>query len=150
MALRMNNMDNLLATLGEARQNGAFAGGAAGYPWQAKATSAQSRPKSWQSRLWKVGPLAAAAAVAILFVGPNWFSKDGSPIVSENIAAKDNSGRPETPAPSVPDSAPVLKGDYNGDGVVNGLDIQALIEKVRAGEVTVDQADESTHQMLNG
>lgn len=150
MALRMDNMDNLLATLGEARQNGAFAGGVAGYPWQAETSVAQKSPKSWHARLWKVGPLAAAAAVAILFVGPNLVSKDGSPIVSENVVAREDSGRPETPAPASSNQAGKLKFDYNGDGVVNGLDAQALSEKVLSGEASSDEAAELTHRLLNG
>lgn len=150
MDLQTNNMDHLLATLGEARQNGAFAGGAAGYPWQAKAAATQSSPKSWQARLWKVGPLAAAAAVAVLFVGPRFASEDGSPIVSDNVAIEDNSGRPETPASESSAPAEKLRFDYNGDGVVNSLDNSALIELIRRGEATMDQSDELIHHLLNG
>lgn len=150
MDLQTNNMEHLLATLGEARQNGAFAGGAAGYPWQARAAATQSSPKSWQARLWKVGPLAAAAAVAVLFVGPRFASWDGSPIVSDNVAIDVNSGRPETSASELLPTAVRLKGDYNEDGVVNGLDAQALMEKIRAGEASAEDAAELPQLMLNG
>ncbi|MCB9852968.1 MAG: hypothetical protein H6819_07720 [Phycisphaerales bacterium] len=150
MDLQTNNMEHLLATLGEARQNGAFAGGAAGYPWQARAAATQSSPKSWQARLWKVGPLAAAAAVAVLFVGPKFASEDGSPIVSDNVAIKDSSGRPETSSSESPSTAAKLKGDYNEDGVVNGLDAQALIEKLNRGEASMEDAAELPGLLANG
>lgn len=150
MAIQTNNLDHLLATLGEARQNGAFSGGADGYPWQAKSAATQSRPQTKHARLWKVGPLAAAAAVAVLFVVPKFGSEGGSPIVSENVKAVDSTERPETltPATSTPDAN--LDCDFDGDGVVNGLEIQRLIERMRNGEATVDQAEALTRCLLNG
>jgi len=150
MDLRTDNMEHLLATLGEARQNGAFADQAAGYPWQAKVTATQSSPKSWQARLWKVGPLAAAAAVAVLFVTPHWFSRDGGPIVSDNVVIDGNSGRPETPASETSAPADKLKFDFNGDGVVNSLDSQPLMDLLERGEASMSDLDEFKDQLLRG
>lgn len=149
MDLQTNNMEHLLATLGEARQNGAFDGGAAGYPWQARTTATQSSPKSWQARLWKVGPLAAAAAVAVLFVGPEWGSEDGSPNSTGN-AIVENSVRPETHTSESSESTGKSKYDYNDDGVVNGLDAQALTEMIGRGEAPASDVAELTRQLLRG
>ena len=149
MALQTNNMEHLLATLGEARQNGAFESGAAGYPWQARTAATQSSPKSWQARLWKVGPLAAAAAVAVLFVGPQWGSEDGSPIGSGN-AIVDSSVRPETHASESSDSTGKSKFDYNDDGVVNSLDSQALIRLIEIGEAQMSDVDAFKDHLLRG
>lgn len=150
MAFQTDSMDHLLATLGEARQNGAFAGAAAGYPWEARtAVKAQSLTEARHSRLWKVGPLAAAAAVAVLFVMPKWGSQDGSPIMTDNVRVTDSTERPETLAPSAT-GPEKLDCDFDGDGVVNGLEIQHLIEKIRSGEATIGQADELARCLLNG
>jgi len=149
MALQTNSLDNLLATLGEARQDGAFTGGAAGYPWQAKSAAAQSRSQTRHSRFWKVGPLAAAAAVAVLFVAPKFGSQDGSPIVAENPIVGITE-RPETLTSTNDIPQASSECDFNGDGVVNGLEIQRLMEQMRNGEATADQAEALTRCLLNG
>ncbi len=139
MTTRNGNLESLLVTLGDARQAGAFDGATTSYPWQATTVSAQSPKQSWQARLWKVVPLAAAAAVAVLFVGPSWAPEgSGSPIVQNTI---DSVTGPET--------CKTIEGDFNGDGVKNGKDIPVMIEMMRNGEITMSP-DEYARALLNG
>jgi hypothetical protein len=44
---------------------------------------------------------------------------------------------------------PALRGDVNGDGVVNGTDIQAIINLIVAGEYD-EKADVNKDNIVNG
>lgn len=139
MTTRNGNLESLLVTLGDARQAGAFDGVVTSYPWQATSVSAQSPKQSWQARFWKVIPLTAAAAVALLFVGPSWTTEGGnSPIVQNTIETVTG-----------PETCKTIEGDFNGDGVRNALDIPAMIDAKTRGETTVS-TDEFVKSLLNG
>jgi len=138
MTTRNGNLESLLVTLGDARQAGAFDSATTSYPWQATTVSAQSPKQSWQARFWKVVPLAAAAAVAVLFVGPSWAPEGGNSLVQNT-----------NDAVTGPETRNVIEGDFNGDGVRNGKDIQAMIEMVRTGELKMSP-DEYAQALLNG
>ncbi len=128
---RTDNMERLLATLGEAHQDGAFNSRAAGYPWQAERPVAQSHKHSRFAWAWIGGPLAAAAAVAVLFVGPDLFPTRVSDGISETVQTNLLPERLEALAEVTPATTSESSNDcrdYNGDGVVNGADIQGYVE----------------------
>ncbi len=114
-----DNMEHLLAELGRAHQDGALQGNATRYPWLADKVATQSRKPRRSSWIWVGGPVAAAAAVAVLFVVPDLFPTS-RPVVPTGhhhiVDAEDGSG------------CGSLEFDFNGDGVVDGRDIQALTE----------------------
>ena len=129
------DLDSLLAQLGQAHRDGALVSSAKGYPWRADRRSSASRSAARAGHRWvRVAiPLAAAAAVAVLFVFPNPFGTR-----SVNQMARDSltGVNPETTI-SFADAEPAVgRGrspdcDYNGDGVIDGRDIQALIDRLR-------------------
>jgi len=124
-------MESLLAMLGEAHQSGAFAGDAARYPWRAQAVAAQSRGHRRHSWFWVGAPLAAAAAVAVLFVGPNLFSGSATQLVVQNVPSEFLPVQPELHADNAAAPKATLECDFNGDGKVDGQDIQALVDRSR-------------------
>ena len=138
MTTRNNNLESLLVTLGDARQAGAFDSATTSYPWQATTVSAQSPKQSWQARFWKVIPLAAAAAVAVLFVGPSRTPEGGTSLV-QNV----------TEAVPSPETRKTVEGDYNGDGVKNSMDIPVMIELMKAGKIDVSP-DDYARLLLHG
>jgi len=131
---RTDNMERLLATLGEAHQDGAFNSRAAGFPWQAERPVAQSHTHSRFAWAWVGGPLAAAAAVAVLFFGPDLFPARVSDGIAKTVQSNLLPQRPEALAEVTPtttnESSPDCR-DYNGDGVVNGEDIQGYVDHHR-------------------
>lgn len=140
MGLRQDNMDNLLATLGEAHQCGAFIEGAARFPWKAEKVAAQSGSPRRHSWVWMGGPLAAAAAVAVLFVGPNLFSGRTTPNIARNVPVEIRPQEPELLADSAAVTSSVKEADcdFNGDGRIDAMDLQAFVD--RCQEVAGDPA----------
>jgi len=139
MTTRNSNLESLLVTLGDARQAGAFDSATTSYPWQATTVSAQSPKQSWQARFWKVVPLAAAAAVAVLFVEPSWAPEGGNSLVQNT-----------NDAVTGPETRNVIEGDFNGDGVVNSTDMQGYIEALKSGETNLSPERFALLQLHNG
>jgi hypothetical protein len=136
----LETLEGLLTQLGRARKSGAFGTGSKAYPWQADRRSSASRSAHRFQRSWSWArvavPVAAAAAVAVLFVVPgligNHHDKAGNSFVGVSPeapksfadASSTNPGRALTSG-RAPDC------DYNGDGVIDGRDIQALVDQLR-------------------
>jgi hypothetical protein len=128
MASQHDNLQSMLEVLGKAQQDGVFSASPC-FPWTKptlRVTGLEHR------RLWwlRMGaPLAAAAAVAVVFVGPNLITRktvgrtDSSVLTSSTPVQV---AELATPA-KVAVSAPAEHCDYNGDGVVDGRDIQAFV-----------------------
>ncbi len=132
---KTDNLERLLATLGEAHRDGAFGGDAARFPWQAGEPGAQRPAQRRLAWLWVGAPLAAAAAVAVLFVGPSLFPRQAVREVARTLPTQLLPEHPEvlaavdTTSATAPDEC-----DYNGDGVVNGEDIQALVKHLQESD----------------
>lgn len=121
-------LEGMLAILGEAHRDGAFRASTAGQPWIRKANAA---PRLHWVRV--AAPLAAAAAVAVVFVGPNLFgTRAGHEMAQDGLAAI-QPDQPEMLADAgVVTTAPKASDcDFNGDGVIDGLDIQALVNRIQ-------------------
>jgi hypothetical protein len=85
-------------------------------------------------------PLAAAAAIALLFVGPvvnpphPMVTPEGPAVVTTTFASS---------------HASVADADCNGDGVVNGDDIDCFIRRQsEMGEASVVQTEAFTRRLL--
>ena len=125
------NMENLLATLGQARQGGAFSKSAA-FPWQAVASQKAERNTRRFGWARVAVSLTAAAAVAVMFVGPNLRNSRQSPtamnspitLPSETANQLADAGQPQA-------NAATFDCDYNGDGVIDGRDIQAFVDRLK-------------------
>lgn len=125
------NMENLLVTLGQARREGAFSTSSA-CPWKAAASHRSERSAGRFGWARIAVPLAAAAAVAVLFVAPNLRNSrqsqtaSNSPISlpSETANQLADAGQPQA-------SAATFDCDYNGDGVIDGRDIQAFVDRLK-------------------
>lgn len=129
-------LDGLLAQLGKAHADGAFSGKAA-YPWRADRRSTASRSVDRSAHRWSwvrvAVPLAAAAAVAVLFVLPNLSGTSAIPEIARDGLAVVNPETPNTFADAEPATSQgrAPDCDYNGDGVIDGRDIQALVDQLR-------------------
>ncbi|MFH1419968.1 MAG: hypothetical protein ABII12_16970 [Planctomycetota bacterium] len=144
MTPQTDPMETLLETLGKARRDGAFSSDAAQYPWQAdqaKVISVAHRRLAW---VRVAVPLAAAAAVAVLFVGPSLFETPAVEELAETIHTSVLPVHPEVLA-EAPDQSPTtaetVDCDYNGDGRVDGRDIQAFLSRVQedaAGDLEIE------------
>ncbi len=149
-----DSLERLLVTLGEARQNGAFCGVAARYPWQRGQATAQSPRRRRFSWYWLGAPAAAAAAVAVVVVGLDSFSRQAMDPIASNVETALVPQHPEVLV--VADSAPstdVLDDcDYNGDGRVDGRDIQAFVQHRRqtAEESSPADAERFLRCLVNG
>ncbi|MBN1425588.1 hypothetical protein JXA88_13620 [Candidatus Fermentibacteria bacterium] len=133
MSRQTDNMKHVLAKLGEAHREGVFSGDATRYPWRTaepEASCLTHRRFAW-ARV--AAPLAAAAAVAVLFVGPSLWGPRAVHKVAENGPGSDTLVKPESPAvvEPVPTTAESVSCDYNGDGQVDGRDIQAFWDSRR-------------------
>ena len=137
-------IENLLTELGGAHQEGVFSSTTKRYPWRAvepEAAGLTHRRLAWV----RVGvPLAAAAAVAVLFVGPNLFDAGAVREIAEDLPVTVLSEKPETlaDAEAVVTTAETVECDYNGDGEIDGRDIQAFLDRSRdtGGEQDLEAA----------
>jgi hypothetical protein len=140
MSLSDNNMENLLGRLAEARKAGAFNADAARYPWKAQNTPAKHQVQFKWLRV--AVPVAAAAAVAFLLLGPTQFNHPVTTEVADNVRAHSPASKSIVAPinPTAPVGARVVGCDYNGDGVVDGLDIQAFLNhlKENAGDPQIE------------
>ncbi len=127
------NMEGWLKELGQARSQGAFAGSSGRFPWQKpepKVLNFLHRRLAW-ARV--AATFAAAAGVAVLFVGPSFIHSHGVTSITPTVVT---SLTPESSAEghAVPATLNVGVGcDLNGDGVVDGREIQALVDQVNRG-----------------
>ena len=133
MSQRTDNMELLLAKLGKAHQAGLFRAEAGTYPWQTAERDGSHlaiRRLAW-ARI--AVPLAAAAAVAVLFVGPMLWNSQATHEVAMNVPASDLDATPASPVATESAPAPVAAEscDYNDDGVVDGKDIQAFLDRLQ-------------------
>lgn len=132
MALQAQTLEGLLTTLGQAHREGAFSVAARVYPWQ----SAEARTATFASNRFRwvrvALPLAAAAAVAVVFVGPSLFGTRAFDEMAKDGLAAVHSDAPKTIADAEAVTTANLKVecDFNGDGVVDAMDIQALIDRI--------------------
>lgn len=128
-------IEGLLGTLGQAERDGVLstspAPSATGYPWEAG--SRADRPLAGRFGWVRVAvPLAAAAAVAVLFVGPSLFQTRAVQDVARDGLAFVQPAAPEMVADAEAVTTASSKGecDFNGDGVVDGKDIQAFLDRM--------------------
>lgn len=134
------NLESLLNELGAARSAGVIptaASAPASFPWQTRPAALTHRGLRWV-RL--AVPIAAAATLAFVFVGLGNGRKNSADLASGTSA----------PATTVLVSASGGKAeDCNGDGVVNGLDIECYVrhhaEQSRAPEL---QTEAFTRRLL--
>ncbi len=133
MSPHNDSIEALLSRLGKAHQDGAFELASAGYPWQSRGavdTVVRHRRLSW---LRVAVPLAAAAAIAVLFVGPSLFEGTAVDDIAQNIQPTVMPAQPEAFAEAQPvatTSAQTIDCDYNGDGRIDGQDIQAFVSRL--------------------
>lgn len=126
-------LEGLLGMLGEAHRDGAFQASPSGRPW-IKSESRASRPVSSRLHWVRVAiPLAAAAAVAIVFVGPSLFGTSAGHEMAQDGLAAIQSDQPKllADAGTVTTAPKAADCDFNGDGVIDGLDIQALVNRIQ-------------------
>ena len=127
------NMEGWLKELGQARSQGAFEGSSGLFPWQKpepKVLNFLHRRLAW-ARV--AATFAAAAGVAVLFVGPSFIHHQGVTPVAPTVA---NSLTPERSGEghAVPANLAVrVECDFNGDGVADGRDIQPLVDQLSRG-----------------
>src|SRR5262245_25783904 len=144
------NMEGWLNELGQARSQGAFAGSSGRFPWQKpepKVLNFLHRRLAW-ARV--AATFAAAAGVAVLFVGPSFIFNQGVPSgtsVVVNPLTPESSGEGHA-VPANPNVR--VDCDFNGDGVVNGLDAQPLTDQamVRRSQGDVEGSAELTAKFL--
>ena len=121
-----NPLEGLLHTLGQARSDGVFSADASPQPW--KAARRQVIHMSARHFAWGrvAAPLAAAAALVAVVVGPSLWSTRAVPQMPQSHVAV-STHQPETIADAGPiaTTAQAADCDFNGDGVVDGRDIQA-------------------------
>ena len=135
-----------LVQLGKAHREGAFSSDATRYPWRTaelQATRPTHRRFAW---VRVAAPLAAAAAVVVLFVVPSLFT---GPVAEPNFDVVADAVTPEEPQATIKvaqgSTVPCDysgNGDFNGDGSVDGRDIPGFIDCVRrsGGDVGLETA----------
>ena len=134
------NLESLLNELGAARAAGVFPATDAAlhsFPWQTKPATIAHRGLRWV-RL--AVPVAAAAALAFVYIGLGTGRKNAANLASD-------------PSTSVPTALVSVSGgnaeDCNGDGLVNGLDIECYVRhhavETRAPEL---QTEAFTRRLL--
>lgn len=130
-----DDIQGWLVQLGKAHREVAFSSDAARYPWQTAELQAD-RPTHRRFAWVRVAvPLAAAAAVAVLFVVPSVFTE---PVAEPNVDVVVEAVTPEEPEATIAVASGLtapsgLSGDfdYNGDGELDGRDIQAYLDWVQ-------------------
>lgn len=128
-----SQMERMLNLLGKAHREGAFSGDAARYPWRtAEPEVASLTPRRFAWARVAV-PLAAAAAVAVLFLGPPLWTPQAVNEVAEGTLDTGNILKPDQPVVVQPvaETAEAVDCDYNGDGQVDGRDIQAFVDSLK-------------------
>jgi len=144
------NMEGWLKELGKARSQGAFVASSGRFPWQKpepKVLHFLHRRLAW-ARV--AATFAAAAGVAVLFVGPSFIHTHGVAPATPGIVYPLTPERSEE-GPAVPANLAVrVDCDFNGDGVVDGLDIQPLTDQVsvRRSQGDVDGSAELSAKFL--
>ena len=133
MSQQTDNLGTLLTKLGEAHQHGVFQSRVNPYPWLAVEHDGSLLAVRRFAWVRVAIPLAAAAAVAVLFVGPSlWSPPAVNDQVAQNALAPDLAAKPAPPERGTGTTTPVAVSDcdYNHDGVVDGKDIQAMIDRL--------------------
>ncbi len=148
-------MEQMLATLGEAHRQGAFSDDAAAYPWRTVAPEASSPTRRRFAWANVAVPLAAAAAVAVLFVGPSLWNSQAVIDVAQNPVTVESSVKPAEVPPAVEPATPTtdeaVDCDFNGDGQINGKDIQAFVSSLEeVGADTILEAQYLQQCLLDG
>ncbi len=153
MGPQTNAIENALRTLGKAHREGAFSAAPGRYPWQAVESEPRRlarRPLAWVC----VGaPLAAAAAIVFLFVVPSLLEKPAVESVASNGPSVETPVKPEAVAEDTQLAMATPTGDvncdFNGDGQIDGRDIQAYLDRVRdTGGAASEEDLESLRQCL--
>jgi hypothetical protein len=154
MSPQINQMEAMLETLGMAQRDGIFSVCATRYPWQAVGEDqAHSRPHRRLNWMRVAIPLAAAAAVAVLFVWPSLFENTAVNEIAVNIPATVMPAQPEALAEAQPvatSPARAVDCDYNGDGQIDGRDIQAFIDRVQEAGGSLDLEKDYLQRCLLG
>src|ERR1043166_4630349 len=128
---RNHDLETLLGTLGQARRDGAFSKATA-CPGQTAASKASERSARHLGWLGVAGGLAAAAAVAVFFVGPNLRnSRQSQTALNSPISLPSETANQLADAGKPQESAATFNCDYNGDGVIDGRDIQAFMDRLK-------------------
>lgn len=132
MAPQTQTLEGMLTTLGQAHRDGAFAAVSKAYPWQAAEPRAAKLSANRFRWVRVAMPLAAAAAVAVVFVGPSLFGTRAFDDMAKDGIAAVQSESPKTivDAEAVTTARLKVECDFNGDGVVDGMDIQAFIDRI--------------------
>ncbi len=117
--MNRDSIDNLLSELGEARSAGVFPVESSAvpnvFPWQTQRTSVQVRSVRW---LRVAVPLAAAATLAFAFVGSGFRRNVG------NVSPD-----PKSIATTLVAQGSSDPDDCNGDGRINGADIDCFVRQ---------------------
>jgi hypothetical protein len=152
MSSREPSIERLLSQLGEARRDGVFSAEQRPYPWQTLQPEANREAGGRFAWVRIAAPLAAAAAVALVFVAPGLL---GDRAVHE--AVQDGIAVLQTDEPAiVADAGDVttkasgLHCDFNGDGLVDGRDIQALVNRMKDADGAFELEAEQLQQCLLG
>lgn len=147
-----SDIQSLLDQLGEAHRNGAFSSQSPRYPWQTETPEASSLPRHRFGWVRVAVSLAAAAAVAVLFVVP---SLSNSPSVTNTDVTRIAAGVPTDVSSELLSSDSIVVADagddgcdYNGDGVVNGKDIAAFMVRIQEGDEDVQSKTERLSECL--
>lgn len=143
MDRNLQTIENALTRLGEAHRAGAFAGQKGTYPWQT-ARGAAAKPAHRFAWVRVAASLAAAAAVAVVFIGPSLMTLRQTREIPGNLPVAMPTETVNVVAEAPAPTAPVHRDecDFNGDGVVNGLDIQSFVarQSETSGAPQVDAA----------
>jgi len=133
MVTNPNNMENALATLGQARRDGVFSAQPGQYPWQVAAKKKAEKRGRRLGWIRVAVSLAAAAAIAVLFISPNFTkSRQSNELASSlSINAPSETAQHLADAEKSTSNAATFDCDYNGDGVVDGRDIQAFVDRLK-------------------
>ena len=133
MSQQTDNLEQYLAKLGKAHQNGIFNSDAGQYPWQNAGRDGSHLTIRRLAWVRVAVPIAAAAAVAVLFVGPALWNSPASHEVAMNVLAHDVAVKAAAPVftGSAPTTVEAVSCDYNGDGAIDGKDIQAFVDRIQ-------------------